>query len=275
MPVIRRDNPRVTSDEFEGTSPAPKHHTVPRMKLVTLGRCALAATLALLAGCQTRSISNSGFKDSGRRSAELGGYTGELSELDVVGVAADATVTEADIQAALREPRGTKLSRASKVLLIQSGADLPDSPMLEAMRTHFAVATFSGRPQANTTASTPSAAYSKTLRLAAARGGFDKIVCYWGVLESARRDKLTATISWVPIVGYVIPDEREHMRIQLKAAIVDVASGRWTFVSPPPAESSKLSTVLSREETDQSLVQKLKREGYAALARTLADEHTE
>lgn len=242
------------------------------MKPPALFTCALAAALLLFAGCQTRSISNSGFKDSGRRSSELGGYTGELSELDLIGVAADTAVTEADIQAAVHGPAGTSLARTSKVLLIQSGADFPDAPMLEALRPHFSVASFSGRPQAKHAAD---ASFSKTLRLVAARGGYDKIVCYWGVLESERKDKLTATVSWVPIVGYVLPDEREHMRIRLKAAIVDVASGRWTLVNPPPAASSKLSSILSREEKDQELVQHLKAEGYATLARTLVEHHTE
>jgi hypothetical protein len=228
--------------------------------------CALVSALLLAAGCTTRSISNSGFKDTHRRGAEFGGYNGELSELDVVGVAADATVTEADIQAALQGPRGTALAPTSKVLLIQSGADFPDAPMLDAMRLRYSVAAFSGRP---TTKSDVGGSFSKTLRLVAAKGGYDKIVCYWGVLESQRKDKITSTISWVPIVGYVIPDEREHMRIKLKAAIVDVATGRWTFVTPPAAESSRLSTVLSREETDQDLVEKLKREGYRTLTQML------
>ena len=242
------------------------------MKHVTFVSCALAGAVVFFAGCTTRSISNSGFKDNHRRSAELGGYTGELSELDVIGVAPDIAVTEADIQAAVRDQAKVALGRTSKVLLIQSGADFPDAPMIEAMRTRYSVAAFSGRPQAKSEAN---ASFSKTLRLVAAKGGYDKIVCYWGVLESARKDKITSTISWIPIVGYVIPDEREHMRIQLKAAIVDVATGRWTFVTPPPAESSKLSTVLSREETDQGLVQKLKAEGYHSLVRTLAENHTE
>lgn len=248
---------------------APSSHRA-AMKHATL-LCALAGAL-VFAGCSTRSISNSGFKNQSGYNSQIGGYTGELSELDVIGVAADATVTEADIQAAVRGPSGTKISRSSKVLLIQSGADFPDAPMLEAMSHRFAIASFSGRPQAKTEAGP---AFSKTLRLIAARGGYDKIVCYWGLLESERRDKITSTISWVPIVGYVIPDEREHMRIRLKAAIVDVASGRWTFVNPPPAAGSKLSTILSREETDQGLVHKLKVEGYQSLARTLAEYHTE
>lgn len=247
------------------------------MKTTTPWRGALVGALAVLAlaGCTTRSISNSGYKSAYGRSApqsSIGSYSGELAELDVVRVAADATVTEADIQAAVAERGGTTLSRASRILLIQSGADFPDAPMLEAMRARFAVAAFSGRPAAGDSARQ---ALSKTLRLVAARGGYDKIVCYWGVLESERRDKATSTISWIPIVGSVIPDEREHMRLVLKAAIVDVASGRWTFVTPPPVSSSQLSARLFREEVDQGLVYKLKGEGYAALARTLVEHHTE
>lgn len=244
------------------------------MKPATLFRGAFASALLFLAGC-SRSISNSGY-DQRHPNYAIGtdGYRGELSELDVVGVASDAYVSEADIQAALQAPRGTKLSAASKILLIQSGAEYPDAPMLEAMQGRFAIASFSGRPQAARQAAA-SASFAKTLRLVAAKGGYDKIVCYWGVLESEHEDKLTRTVSWVPIVGYVIPDKRENMRIKLKAAIVDVATGRWTFVNPPPASSSQLSSILSRRETDQALVEKLKTEGYRSLARTLVEQHSE
>jgi hypothetical protein len=235
--------------------------------------CGGVLAALLLAGCTTRSISNSGFENSGRHyPPQIGGYAGELSELDVIGLAADSTVTDADIQAAIAGPSGAKLARGSKVLLIQSGADYPDAPMLEAMQTRFAVSSFSGRP---TIKGEPGATFSKTLRLVAARGGYDKIVCYWGVLESARENKATSVISWVPIAGWLVPDEREHMRLRLKAAIVDVASGRWTFVNPASTAASELSAIAFRKETDQSLVETLKAEGYRALARTLAENHTE
>lgn len=242
------------------------------MKHVTLVSGALLGALALLlAGCQTRSISNSGYPGESRRGTAMsGGYTGELSELDVVGVTPDKAVTEADIQAALHAPSQARLAPNSRILLIQSGAEYPDAPMLEALQAHYHVAPFSGRPTTNNDGG-PS--FSKNLRLVAARGGFDKIVCYWGVLESARENHVTSLVSWVPIVGYTIPDKTDHMRIQLKAAVVDVATGSWTLVSPPSAESSKLSTVLSRKETDQALVQKLKASGYRSLVQTLREQH--
>lgn len=242
------------------------------MKHVTLVSSALLGALVLLlAGCSTRSISNSDYpSDSRRGTAMANGYRGELSELDVVGVAPDGAVTENDIQAALRAPSQARLSPDSRILLIQSGAEYPDAPMIEALQAYYRVAPFSGRP---TTTNDGGPSFSKNLRLVAARGGYDKIVCYWGVLESARQDHVTSLISWVPIVGYTIPDKTDHMRIQLKAAIVDVATGSWTFVSPPSAESSSLSTVLSRKDTDQTLVQKLKMQGYRTLVQTLRDQH--
>lgn len=239
------------------------------MKPVTLVPGALLGALVLLfAGCQTRSISNSGYPGESRGSYH-DSFHGELSQLDVVGVAPDKAITEDDIQNALRAPSAAQLTADSRILLIQSGAEFPDAPMLAALKEHYHVAPFSGRP---TTRKDEGPSYSKNLRLAAARGGYDKIVCYWGVLESARENHVTSLVSWVPIVGYTIPDKTEHMRIQLKAAIVDVATGSWTIVSPPAAESSKLSTVLSRKETDQALVQKLKAEGYRSLVETLREQ---
>jgi hypothetical protein len=241
------------------------------MKSLLPGRALLALAVFAVAGCETRSISNSDFDHNQRYGAPpLGGYAGELSELDVLGVRADAAISDADIQAALRQRTEPKLSHASKVLLIQSGADFPDAPMLDALRQRFTVAAFSGKPA---TKPGEGAGYAKALRLAAARGGYDHIVCYWGVLESARKNKITSAVSWVPIVGFMIPDEREDMRIRLKAAIIDVASGNWTLVNPVPASTSSLSTVLSRRTTDQELVAKLKEVGYQNLVAAL-EEHT-
>lgn len=235
---------------------------------------ALTLGALLLTGCTTRSISNSNFDAAygSSRHGQLGGYAGELSELDVIGASLDAGVSEADIAAALRDRAPARLARASKVLLIQSGADFPDAPMLEALRSRFAVAGFSGKPL-RSSAGGPD--YSRALRLVAARGGYDKIVCYWGVLESERKNNVTATVSWVPIVGHMLPDEREHMRLRLKAAIVDVASGNWTLVAPAAASDSSLSTRLNRRSVDRDLVNGLKTQGYRDLAQLLTEHYTE
>ena len=234
---------------------------------------ALALAVVLLAGCATRSISNSGYDSDRYRYgwAASGGYNGELSELDVLGVSPDATISEGDIRAALADAKPPQLERNSKVLLVQSGAEFPDEPMMTALNQRFQVLPFSGRP---TWKPESHAAYSKTLRLAAARGGYDKIICYWGILESAQENQATKIVSWVPLVGYLVPDQKQSMRIRLKAAIIDVSSGRWTFVMPAPATSSDFSSIVTRRNTDQSLVAELKEAGYRSLVRELVEKHT-
>lgn len=255
------------------------------MKLFLPRVAALVLTLALFAGCTTRSISNSGYDHEYARSGSRGNdttYRGELSELDVVGVSTDAAITDSDIRSALAESGATRLTPSSRVLLIQSGAEFPDDDMMTGLSLRYQVQPFSGIPQnpqgkAQLTFGTApkepvdAASYSKALRLAAARGGYDKIVCYWGVLESERESKATKLISWVPIAGNWLPDEKQSMRIRLRAVVVDVASGRWTYVAPESVTSKSLSSYLTRRDTDQSLVAELKAAGYRKLVAALAE----
>src|SRR3954468_19669694 len=180
------------------------------MKLSPLPSAALALALALLAGCTSRSISNSGY-DQSHYAQQMGGYSGELSELDVVGVTDEAPAIDAAIQAALHDTTRPQLASDSRVLLIQSGADLPDASMVAALTPHFRVLPFSGQPGLKPF---DGRNYAKTLRLVAARGGYDKIVCYWGVLESEQKSQATKAVSWVPIAGYFIPDSKQQMRIR-------------------------------------------------------------
>jgi hypothetical protein len=228
---------------------------------------ALLGALILVSGCTTRSISNSGYREEPAPGHSRPANT-ELSEFEILGVNLNDAPTENDIAAALASTRAATLKSTSKVVLIQSGADYPDSPMLESLRKHFAVEGLSGVPPRNPD---QGKSYARTLRLIAAKGGFDKIVCYWGVLESERDGFGTVkTMSWIPVVGDVLPDEREKMRIRLKAVVIDVASGNWTFVTPQAISASQISTAYSRKRTDQGLVEQLKTQGYEALTARLA-----
>ncbi|MEO5958898.1 MAG: aminopeptidase [Opitutaceae bacterium] len=243
------------------------------MNPYSAARNAALVLVLLLAGCTTRSISNSGYPEGGRYgTSQVGGYTGELSEFQVLGVTLDPTITEADIDAALKTKERPRLGPASRILLIQSGADFPDAPMLEALSARFSISSFSGKPPARDAGGV---SYARSLRLAAARGGYDKILCYWGILESERVNQVTKYVSWVPIIGSAVPDERERMRLRLKAAIIDVSSGRWTPVTPSPVASSELSSMYNRRDTDQSLVARLKETGYRNLTALLVERHTE
>jgi hypothetical protein len=223
--------------------------------------CALLGLL--LAGCASRSISDSGYRGSGWYGHNHGSraYTGELSEFDVLGIQRGADITEEQIVKILEASAAVKLRRGSKLLLIQSGAAQPDEPMRRALEQQFSVVPFSGQPP-RTNADT----YAKSLRLAAAEAGCEHIICYWGVLESAKKGMGTKTISWVPIVGLIVPDEKQQMRIRLKLAVIDVRGGRWTMFAPESFENRAWSEKLGREAADQGQVEKLKKLAYEAAA---------
>src|SRR5215472_6163471 len=138
----------------------------------------------LLAGCTTRSISNSGYPED--RSNPF--YKGELSEYDLLGIDADAGVTDAEIAGAFTAHKRIELRKGAPILVIQSGALLPDEPMVRALDRYFTTTPFSGVPVARHAVSQPGGGaaipggYARMLRLAAAKGGYEVIFCYWGVL---------------------------------------------------------------------------------------------
>lgn len=227
---------------------------------------AIGAAALLLAGCETRSISDSGYQPSshGRYTVQRvqpTRYIGELNELDVLGIERNPKITEDQIAHALDSAGQIKLRKGSKVLLVQSGAQFPDEPMVAGLNQSLNVTPFSGMPNEFERES-----YHTALRYAAARGGCETIVCYWGVLETARQSLDSKIVSWVPIVGSVLPDEHQHMRIRLKVAMVDVRTGNWAMFSPEPFEDKALSARLGRERSDQAQVHKLKQQAYASAA---------
>ena len=160
---------------------------------MNVGSCAarllIALTLLSLAGCETRSISNSGYP------APYAGnmlYSGELNEFDLLGMGRNQPITDADIQQALAVKAPFRVKQRSSVMLIQSGAMFPDEPMMTSMAHHYIVGAFSGIPERDAVAAgspNPPAPYSMALRLVAARGGYETIMVYWGILETARARK--------------------------------------------------------------------------------------
>jgi hypothetical protein len=249
----------------------------------TVRAFACLCVLALLAGCETRSISDSGYRaDSGSGYGSRSSnptYRGELSEFVVLGVARDQTISDEAIRAAFTEKRPIAVKKGEAIMLIQSGAMLPDDSMVAALSKYYTVAPFSGvpnqpsspdrlssgRPPAET-APAPPQSYFQSLRLAAARGGYGRIVVYWGVLESAREGLATKAVSWVPLVGWSVPDESQRMRIRLKVAVIDVVSGQWEMFVPESFDDSATSAVRGRAMSDQTQVAVLKDKAYASAA---------
>lgn len=221
----------------------------------------LLLALVVLTGCATRSISDSGFR-YGYYGGEDSLYKGELSEFDVLGVVAGQEHSEVEINAALNRPKeAMTLKKGDAVILIQSGAMIPDEPMLDAMQKHFSVQAFSGIPDANKEAT---AGYANSLRFAAAKAGIGKIIVYWGILESGTKNLATKTVSWAPVVGRAIPDQTQELRIRLKVAMVDVKTGQWDMFIPQTFQDKAVSAEVTREQSDQGQVALLKAHAYAA-----------
>ncbi len=238
----------------------------------------LCGALLLLAACETRSISDSGYRPEssyGRSSGVNPFYRGELSELDVLGIDRNQAITEEDIRKAFGDKQPLSVKKGSSILLVQSGALFPDTPMIKAFEKYYTVAGFTGvpdRPDAigarNATASAkpiaaPATSYAMTLRLAAAKGGYEKIVAYWGVLEAARESMGTKAVSWVPFVGGSIPDEQQRMRIRLKIAVIDTRTGQWETFTPDDHLDDAISASRTRASSDQAQVELLKDKAYA------------
>jgi hypothetical protein len=223
---------------------------------------------AFLFGCDTtRSISDSGYQRDRNWRVEGLPHRGELKEFEVLGIEQTDSVTEAQIAQARAARKKIHLKKGSSILLIQSGATYPDAPMIAHLQNFFTVVPFTGVREGTNENSN----YSKSLRLAAARGGCDTVICYWGILESAKNELTSKTISWVPIVGNVVPDETQHMRIRLKMALVDVETGSWTMFSPQAFEDKATSAGLTRKSSDQKQVEKLKEKAYEATAANLVE----
>jgi hypothetical protein len=216
----------------------------------------------LVTGCGTRSISNSGYyadsdRGYGQRSSPF--YKGELSEFNVLGIDPKSFVSDAEIQSALAARQRISVPKGSSIMLIQSGAMIPDESMSKGLEKYYNVSIFTGVPEQGATDT-----YSRALRLAAARGGNERLVVYWGLLETGRENLATKVVSWVPFVGGLVPDETQRMRIRLKVAVVDVKTGQWEIFTPEPFEDVDTSGRFTRISSDQAQVSVLKDRGYRA-----------
>ncbi len=226
----------------------------------------ICIVLAILAGCTTRSISDSGYPQGGYYDSRPSNpmYQGELSEFDVIGVDAGSTPSEEEIEAALsNSPSRISLRKGDSIMLIQSGAMIPDVGMIENLEKAFSVSVFTGVPERSKESN---ASYSRSLRLAAAKAGIGTIIVYWGILESGIENLGTKTVSWVPIVGSVLPDEAQTMRIRLKVGVVDVKTGHWEMFTPRSLDDRSYSARIVREQSDQTQVQALKEAAYTLAA---------
>lgn len=193
-------------------------------------------------------------------------YRGELSEYDVLGIDRAGGYSDADIQKAMTQHQPISVRKGSAVLLVQSGAEIADPEMIAAMEKYYTVASFSGVPQDGVS----HVPYSQAFRMAAAKGGYDTVLVYWGVLESASQGLGGKAISWVPVIGGIVPDETQQMRIRLMMALIDTRTGQWESFSPEPFADEATSSQHGRAVSDQRQVIALKGKAYKAAADAVA-----
>ena len=258
----------------------------------------------MITGCQKRSISNSGYNEYGRNY----GYNAtnrELSEFDVLGVDQKTQYTPQQIQDAFNnKPITHWLIKGDPLLLVQSGAQIPDSQMSAKLKTYFNVQEFTGvieepdhdrRDESETltvirllleagkdvpegfgqTNPEPKPSYSTSIRMAAAKASINTIMVYWGIIESGVKNHETKAVSWIPIAGMILPDETQYMRIRLKVALIDVKTGQWQMFTPDAFDNESLSASLNRGSSDQQQVEKLKTLAYANTVNYLLKRYTQ
>ncbi|MBL63747.1 MAG: aminopeptidase [Opitutae bacterium] len=212
----------------------------------------------------------------GYRYGNSHGYQGELNELSVLGVRVNEEVSSEDIAQALDE-RGRnplELNKGDVLAVIQSGARFPDKEMLGSLEPLAKIVPLSGvspKPREDRRGK-ESIRMDKSLRMAAAKGGANKMLVYWGILESASEPEQAAKqLSWVPIAGRLIPDETQHVQIRVKAALIDVATGHWTLIRTEPLQDKRMSSRLTRASSDLKQVLALKEKAYGQFAKDLKE----
>jgi hypothetical protein len=221
-----------------------------------------------LGGCTTKSISETGYAQKDRHGRTDQGYdtqqSKELNELQVLGIKHLSKITEENISEVLTTSSSVDLPKGDSILLIQSGADFPDSEMIESMSEYWDVNILSGSNDKYTDGN-----LNKALRYIAASGGNKHLVVYWGIVETAKKNLDSKGISWVPFIGWAIPDENTQMRISLKFAIIDVENGSWKMFQPSAVEEEFMSSVIGREGKEQQKVIELKKLVYANAAKQI------
>ena len=231
-----------------------------------------AVSLVLLVGCAHESSTDYSRADFSSRKVK-GFSPNELTEMDVVGVAAKRTPSDREIANALDRANGVQLKSGDKVLILQSGQPVPDARMVAEVNKHYRAIPFSGvrYDWARRTPESPDDHYAKSLRMAAAQAGAQKILCYWGNLEIAKHDLSTKTITWLPVIDVIVPDQKDNVRVHLKVAVIDVRTGAWSFFRTEPVQAQVITTGWGREHLEIPEVRELQRKSYIVAVNTLAN----
>lgn len=235
---------------------------------VALGGMAAAA---FLAGCAHEKSTDYRRADFTSRHTLRSHYHGdqELRDLDVLGMNAGEP-TDETIRKTLDKSSKVDLKPGESILVLQSGEPIPDARMVSELNERYRAIPFSGIRSDWQAADTDAPdRYAKALRFAAAQAGAEKILCFWGSLEIARQDLSTKTVSWIPVLDFFVPDQKDSVRVHLKMALVDVRSGEWAVFRSAPIEEEVVSTAWEREHLENSQVKRMKLASYKTAVSSL------
>lgn len=205
-----------------------------------------------------------------------------LTEQEVLDIDSTLEITEHDIHRAVKIAKSQifKLTPKSKIVLVQSGATVPDTAMQEAMMKYYRVSVYSGIPQVKISSKfikkneqtyiPPQNTYIKRLRLAAARAKQDKIIVYWGKMELGRMDSENKTLIWDSYYGGDIPSATEYLRYLVRFALVDVNTGMWAMYSSINKEVPYKKRGINSTNHDMTQISKVKADAYALAVQNLS-----
>ncbi|QBH97046.1 hypothetical protein EKN56_11945 [Limnobaculum zhutongyuii] len=230
------------------------------------------------------SVALSGCSSSPDFKSRAAGLTAKngLTEQEVLDIDPFVEITEHDIQQAVREASKSSFlipSRA-QIVLVQSGATVPDAVMQQEMMNYFSVSVYSGLSPSKQRSpvarkneeqeEAPQPNYIRSLRLASAKARQDKIIVYWGTLELGMPDKDNIQVVWLPYHNGEIPKETKLLRYSIRFASVDVRNGMWVMYTPPNTESEFMSVPFQSDQTKLNQIIKIKEESYIEAAKNFA-----
>lgn len=198
----------------------------------------------------------------------------QLTEYEVLDIDLNQEISEEDIRTAVEIAKSQvfKLTPKSKIVLVQSGATVPDTTMQEIMMKHYRVSVYSGISQAKNTPKvfkkndqstvTSNNSFIRKLRLASARAKQDKIIVYWGKMELGRLDRESKTRVWEGYNGGSIPSSTEYLRYLVRFAIVDVNTGMWAMYSSINKEAPYKRRSINSTSEDIAQLTKVKDDAY-------------
>lgn len=246
----------------------------------------------LLAGCAPRSDIDA--KKTGawaKSGVSKNASVQQLTDKDIFGDETTLAVTEEDIQAALEEDEFS-VPLNSPVILVQSGSRAPETAMQQEMSKYYTVATFSGIPDRQKTATcnkdknkdgsqdiavVENMNWMQALRYVGAKGHQKAIIVYQDTLQSGKYDTATKSMVWSDYKNEKLTDNTS-LRFLVRFTLVDVATGEWATLSPINYEYKALPPLPGKKDTAETKateqqISQLKQRTYASMVKDLVNRY--